>query len=127
MQVLLVLERDIMVEKIGTEILIPFAFIGAAGIGIGLLITALNLIYIIREKVNLIIKKYKDRHKFEKPPIAKCYCISCELWLADDKDRTSGRCEAWMDYHTSADEFCARGFVRDDDGYKNEEWRLEDK
>lgn len=126
MQVLLVLERDIMVEKIGTEILISFAFIGMAAIGVVLLVVVINLIYIIREKVSLIIKKYKDRHKFEKPPIAKCYCIACKLWLADDKDRTSGRCEAWMDYHTSADEFCARGFVRDDDGYKHEKWRLED-
>ena len=115
-----------MVEKIGTEILIPFAFIGMAAIGSALLIAAINLIYIIREKFSLIIKKYKDRHKFEKPPIAKCYYIACELWLADDKDRTSGRCEVWDSYHTSPDEFCARGFLRDDDGYKNEKWRLED-
>lgn len=115
-----------MIEALG-ECTVVFAGIGIITVGTIVVILLASAFVSIRDSIKLRIKKYRDRHKFEKPPTAKCYCIGCHLWYADDKERTMGCCGAWMDYHTSADEFCARGFPRSDDGYRDEEWRLEDR
>ncbi len=114
-----------MIEKLG-DFAEPLAALGIATLAIVIFIVLANAFVSAKERIQLGIIKYRDRHKFEKPPIAKCYCIACGLWYADDKERTMGRCDAWNGYHTSADEFCARGYLRDDDEYKNEEWRLKD-
>lgn len=79
-----------------------------------------------KEWIKLRIKAHKDRHILDRPPKGKCYCIACGNWYADNKERTSGYCHAWDDYHTSYNEFCARAFLRNDDEYKHEEWRLKE-
>ena len=105
----------------------PLTALGFVFVVLIVIILFANAFVAIRDSIKLRIKKYRDRHKFEKPPTAKCYCIGCHLWYADNKERTMGRCGAWIDYHTSAEEFCSRGFPRSDDGYRNEKWRLEDQ
>ena len=105
----------------------PFVIIGMITFLLLVLLFFANIYVSIKDRIKLSIKKYRDKHKFKKPPTAKCYCIACQLWYAHDNDRSMGRCEAWTDYHTSAEEFCSRGFPRDNDGYKYEECRLEDR
>ena len=114
-----------MIEALG-QFAEPLAALGLAVLILLIIILLANAFVAIRDSIELRIKKYRDRHKFEKPPTAKCYCIACGLWYADSEERLSGRCGSWDGYHTCADEFCARGFPRNDDGYRDEEWRLED-
>lgn len=114
-----------MIEKLG-EFTEPLAMIGLFTLALVIFVLLANVFVATKERIRLRLKKYRDKHKFDKPPKAKCYCIGCHLWYADDKKRISGRCGAWDGYHTSPEEFCSRGFPRDDEGYKNEEWRLED-
>ena len=33
---------------------------------------------IIKDFIQVQIHKYKIKHRFDKPPIAKCYCIDCK-------------------------------------------------
>lgn len=104
----------------------PLVALGLVALILIIIILLANAYVGIRDSVKLRIKKYRDRHKFEKPPTAKCYCIACGLWYADSEERLSGRCGSWDGYHTCADEFCSRGYLRDDSGYDNEKWRLGD-
>ena len=115
-----------MIEKLGA-FAAPLAGIGIMALAVTAFVILANVFVEAKERIHLSLKKYRDRHKFEKPPTAKSYCIGCHLWYADNKERTMGRCEAWTDYHTSPEEFCSRGFPRDVNGYKYEEYRLEDR
>ena len=36
------------------------------------------LFYIIKNFIQIQINKYKIKHRFDKPPIAECYCIDCK-------------------------------------------------
>jgi uncharacterized paraquat-inducible protein A len=114
-----------MIEKLG-EFTEPLAMIGLFTLALVIFVLLANIFVAAKERIRLSLKKYRDKHKFKKPPTAKCYCIACQLWYAHDKERTGGRCGSWDGYHTSPEEFCSRGFPRDDDGYKDEEWRLKD-
>lgn len=115
-----------MIEKLG-DFAELFVLIGMTAFALMIFVVLANIFVSAKERIHLSLKKYRDKHKFKKPPTAKCYCIGCHLWYAHDNDRSMGSCGAWTDYHTSAEEFCSRGFPRDDEGYKNEEWRLKDR
>ena len=91
------------------------------------IVVVCNIWCALKSWIKIKIKAYKDRHIIDHPPKGKCYCIACGSWYADDKERTMGRCNTWEGYHTSFDEFCARAYLRNDDEYKHEEWRLKDK
>ena len=115
-----------MIEKLG-ELAEPLAMIGLFTLALVIFVVIANIYVETKKRIELSIKKYRDRHKYEKPPTAKCYCIACGLWYADSEERLSGRCRSWDGYHTSPDEFCARGYLRSDNEYKDEEWRLKDR
>lgn len=102
------------------------AWIGLSCVGLMLAISIKYAYDGLKDWIKLRIKAYKDRHILDQPPKGKCYCIACGNWYADDKERTMGRCDAWKEYHTSYNEFCARAYLRNDDEYKCEEWRLKD-
>lgn len=64
----------------GLEIL---TLIGA-GFVIGMLITALLMVIdSIKDKISDKKTKYKIKHRFDKPPTAKCYCIDCTYYNED--------------------------------------------
>ena len=50
----------------GCSVIVMFVFIGY------------GLFSIIKDFIQVQIHKYKIKHRFDKPPIAKCYCIDCE-------------------------------------------------
>lgn len=46
---------------------------------------------------------YEYKHRFDKPPVAKCYCIDCEYW-----DKETHYCAALHGFRTADDWFCWR-------------------
>ena len=46
------------------------------------------------------------RHRFDNPPLAKCYCRDCEDWYKRYDDDTSGKCDGSFGKYTSDDFFC---------------------
>lgn len=71
---------------------------------ISLMITA--LICNVREFINSVKLKHKQKHKFDKPPTAKCYCADCIY-----HDNETGRCCKFYLY-TEDDWFCCDGEPR---------------
>jgi hypothetical protein len=80
--------------------------IGAAAILalISLMITI--LISDVREFINSVKLKYKQKHRFDKAPTAKCYCVDCCY-----HDNETGRC-CKFDLYTEDDWFCCDGEPR---------------
>lgn len=35
-------------------------------------------IIFIQEKIRILRRRYQYKHRFDKPPVAKCYCKDCE-------------------------------------------------
>ena len=61
--------------------------VGAATL-IGLLFGCIMLLtYGIKNYVEKLRYAYKRKHRFDKKPIAKCYCIDCEYY-----DYNNGKC-----------------------------------
>ena len=69
-----------------------------------LLIALMFLYYGITELKELIIRahwKYEYKHRFDKPPTAKCYCNDCELHNKNNKCNLPG-----SDRYTPPTGFC---------------------
>lgn len=62
----------------------------------------------IREKFKSIKNMYVYKHRFNKPPIAKCYCIDCEHYGANNKLFTANRdeCLAHKGWNVADNWFC---------------------
>lgn len=60
----------------------------------------------LEEQVRRLIYIYRYKHRFGKPPTAKCYCKDCENWYPHSPQATEGRC--WrFENRTMADNwFC---------------------
>lgn len=43
--------------------------------------------------------KHKYKHRFDKPPTAKCYCRDCRYW-------DSGKCDKFREWRTADCWFC---------------------
>lgn len=52
--------------------------------------------------------QYKYKHRFDKPPMAKCYCYACENYGKNGRfhDPTGNRCFAHSGWHVADDWFC---------------------
>ena len=65
----------------------------------------LFLIYLFveaRKLINELIYRYQYKHRFDKPPIAKCYCRDCSKW-----DPIDGECSDHCNSRHMADKwFC---------------------
>ncbi len=68
-----------------------------AGLLIGLFLCGISL---IKERIERRIRHYKIKHRFDKPPTAKCYCKDCERHSAD------GRCRKFNGWYTGDSWFC---------------------
>ena len=63
------------------------AFIGLIAIGGSLLLIATIIFEFIRDKIQDLKRDYRIKHRFDKPPTAKCYCVDCTYYNSE-----SGRC-----------------------------------
>ena len=70
-----------------------FAYIGASCvIGIVAILLAAGFDK-VRDKIKDLKYKYEYEHRFDYPPVAKCYCIDCENYSSDGR-----RCYHRSDY-----------------------------
>lgn len=56
--------------------------------------------YFIAEKIEELKYDYKVKHRFDKPPLAKCYCKDCKSY-----NRKNERCY-WLNRGTADNWFC---------------------
>ena len=49
----------------------------------------------IVDKINDLKWKYKYKHRFDKPPLAKCYCKDCRYYIAKENDGNWGVHAGW--------------------------------
>ena len=49
----------------------------------------------IVDKINDLKRKYKYKHRFDKPPLAKCYCKDCRYYIAKENDGNCGVHAGW--------------------------------
>ena len=80
-----------------------FAAIGllvCVGIGLGLLYLAFDA---LRDLIDRLRWQHKYKHRFDKPPVAKCYCKDCK-WHSVKDNKCSN--VIWADRHTPDNGFC---------------------
>ena len=79
------------------------SFIGAATI-VGLCSGVLALVYYeVKNAIHNWRLAYRVKHRFDKPPTAKCYCIDCRF-----HDPETNRCSRIRsgEWHTADNWFC---------------------
>ena len=60
----------------------------------------------VEDKIQFIKYKHRMKHRFDGPPLAKCYCRDCESWYERYDDDTSGKCDGFVGKYTADDFFC---------------------
>lgn len=86
------------------EELIKFlATIGGFTIIVIIIFVGVILKETISDGINKAKWKYKRKHRFDKPPTAKCYCIDCYFYDPDNKE-----CHKFSSYMAD-NEFCSGG------------------
>lgn len=61
-------------------------FIGAFTVGSVVFCSIIEIIDNIKAKISVRAYAYNVKHRFDKPPLAKCYCRDCEYWAKPDND-----------------------------------------
>ena len=80
-----------------------FAFIGIIVTSVTLFMLCGAFIIFISEKIRDLQRRYKYKHRFDKSPTAKCYCVDCKHHGKD------GKCNDFVMYmRTEDDWFCWR-------------------
>lgn len=88
---------------------------------VGALTAGLIICFLIQEALESF-KDYRERkryaykraHRFDGPPLAKCYCKDCEYGVGD----TAMKCSRGIINHSYDAWFCADGIPRKDDSDK---------
>jgi hypothetical protein len=57
--------------------------------------------YGLREQIDRWKYNYRVKHRFDKPPTAKCYCVDCKLHSNESK-----KCYKFDGWHTADNWFC---------------------
>lgn len=60
-----------------------------------------SMVINVKEQINLLKWRYKYKHRFDKLPIAKCYCKDCK-----QHDSKNSRCYKFRDWYTADNWFC---------------------
>lgn len=63
------------------------AFVGAVTMTIVILSIIGMAIESVKDKIKVLKYEYRYKHRFDKPPTAKCYCVDCKYY-----DVESHRC-----------------------------------
>lgn len=108
------------------EIVETLAIFGGMMAGFLAILVIYGLFLWLKDQIIFRYKRHKDKRFAEKCPKPRCYCIQCEYWHASELTRDTGLCCIWEKW-TSANEMCARGYLRSKEEYKNEEWRIKNE
>lgn len=65
------------------------------------LLVIMNVIYRLKTLIEKLTLKYKQKHRFDKPPTAKCYCVDCVY-----HNNETGRCCKFETWYTADNWFC---------------------
>lgn len=72
---------------------------------IALCALAVLAVIFVRDGIGILIEnlklKYRQKHRFDKPPTAKCYCIDCIY-----HNNETGHCCKFETWHTADNWFC---------------------
>lgn len=111
-------------SRLGIETIEILAMCGIIALA-GMLLFIFSCLYMkVKEEIVYRIKQYKDKHRMDKPPECRCYCLQCEHWKTSNPTREIGLCTIW-NARTSKDETCTRGNLRTKEEYRNDEIRTE--
>lgn len=83
---------NVLYENVPESILFIVMICGIAFIGMVCTLVIVTIEEIIADGIRKWKINYKIRHRFDKQPTAKCYCIDC-AWRWDDG--TCGKFEKW--------------------------------
>lgn len=98
-----------MINDIPLGMLKIFAIVGF-GVVIGFVtIIVVGIFYAIGNLCNNIVLNYKIKHRFDKPPKAKCYCKDCKNYDMEN----SQSCMVLHLYGLKQDWFCKDAKPRD--------------
>lgn len=61
----------------------------------------------LRRSIGTAKYVYRCKHRFDKSPTAKCYCIDCTYY-----NRETGRCNAFANCYVYDDCFCWRAEIK---------------
>lgn len=78
------------------------AVVGALCLGGVFCFLGYALFTFVRDKIDDLIWTYQYKHRFDKPPTAKCYCNDCEYHAKDLKCNNV----TWADRYTPDNGFC---------------------
>lgn len=91
-----------------SDIIIIFTTIGFLTSIAALTIVTIIFIGEIKNIINHYKRKYQQKHRFDKPPTAKCYCIDCKYRMINNE------CTNFSRYTRVADDwFCWRAEPKD--------------
>ncbi len=65
------------------------------------LLVIMNVIYRLKTLIEKLTLKYKQKHRFDKPPTAKCYCVDCVY-----HNNETGLCCKFETWNTADNWFC---------------------
>lgn len=65
------------------------------------LLVIMSVIYDLNTLIKKLTLKYKQKHRFDKSPTAKCYCVDCVY-----HNNETGRCCKFETWYTSDNCFC---------------------
>lgn len=85
------------------------AFAGGAfvtGVILGIIIMLIGFVIGSIKELKYSIKR---KRRFNRKPIASCYCKDCMYW------HTSGKCDAFTNKYTADDSFCSMARPRKND------------
>lgn len=84
------------------------AFVGALCLGGALCFLGYALFDYVRYRVAELVWTYQYKHRFDKPPTAKCYCNDCEYHATNSKCNNV----TWCDKYTPDNGFCYEAIPR---------------
>ena len=106
-----------IVNKMDATILSVLALFGIVMI----IVVFIMVGYLIPEIVSELIRRrqirYIQKHRFDGPPTAKCYCVDCKCW-----NKAKQACRAHSGWYTAPDWFCCDAEPRTNFGDYKEEW-----
>lgn len=98
-----------------------FTFIGMMFILMAIILCLFELKKYIKDQIEMAKYRHKRKHRFDKPPTAKCYCKDCRSYEVNE-GQSSCYCSAFGHYMDD-DQFCSLAYPRkhDPEDTKNEE------
>jgi hypothetical protein len=98
-------------DKIPEQLVRMLAVIGIIVLAIIIAVCFITVMSGIQELISRAKYRYKTKHRFDKPPLAKCYCKDCDHHSLS----TSNECFAHKGWYTADNWFCWQATPRKHD------------